>query len=374
MEHEDGWVFNSPVNVVELGLVDYFQVIKQPMDLTSIRKRLENNVYRLLEDFQVDVLLVFDNAMAYNAHGSVVYKMAEGEPISSNFQYLLYSQYLLNPIIHTGTDLRKKFMKDLTYLTDELEAQEESKRNDGNTCALCAGEKLLYEPPVFYCNGPNCASQRIRRNSYYFVTTNNQYHWCQPCHQELKEHTPVVMTDQTIRKSELTRKRHDEQGEEPWVECDKCHRWIHQICGLFNTRQNKHENSEYTCPNCTIKEREAENKTEPTSSTPSAEDLPRTKLSEYLETHVTIACETKFDELAREKSAVEGISLTEAKEAIGGGGAITIRQVTSMNRNIETRELMKVSERSERVLMKTSILAMNQIPRNGYRHNGFIHY
>ena len=34
----------------------------------------------------------------------------------------------------------------------------------------------------------------------------------------------------------------------------------------------------------------------------------------------------------------------------------------------------EVSERSERALMKTSILAMNQHPRNGYRHNGYIHY
>ena len=34
----------------------------------------------------------------------------------------------------------------------------------------------------------------------------------------------------------------------------------------------------------------------------------------------------------------------------------------------------KVSERSERALRKTRILAMNQHPRNGYRHNGYIHY
>ena len=36
--------------------------------------------------------------------------------------------------------------------------------------------------------------------------------------------------------------------------------------------------------------------------------------------------------------------------------------------------LTKVSVRSERALMKTSILAMNQHPRNCYRHNGYIHW
>ena len=35
--------------------------------------------------------------------------------------------------------------------------------------------------------------------------------------------------------------------------------------------------------------------------------------------------------------------------------------------------LFEVSERRERALMKTSILAMNQHPRNGYRHDGYIH-
>jgi len=39
-------------------------------------------------------------------------------------------------------------------------------------------------------------------------------------------------------------------------------------------------------------------------------------------------------------------------------------------------EAKEVSERSELALWKTSILAMNQHPRNGYRlHNGYcIHY
>jgi len=38
------------------------------------------------------------------------------------------------------------------------------------------------------------------------------------------------------------------------------------------------------------------------------------------------------------------------------------------------KEQEEVSERSERALRKTSILAMKQHPRNGYRHYGYIHY
>ena len=36
--HQHGWVFNTPVDPVELGLPDYFHVVKQPMDLGSIKK------------------------------------------------------------------------------------------------------------------------------------------------------------------------------------------------------------------------------------------------------------------------------------------------------------------------------------------------
>ena len=60
--HQHGWVFNSPVDPVELGLPDYFEVIKQPMDLGTIRKKLENGCYRSLEEFHGHVHVTFDNA------------------------------------------------------------------------------------------------------------------------------------------------------------------------------------------------------------------------------------------------------------------------------------------------------------------------
>lgn len=38
-----GWVFNSPVDPDALGLPDYFEIIKHPMDLGTIRKGLESS-------------------------------------------------------------------------------------------------------------------------------------------------------------------------------------------------------------------------------------------------------------------------------------------------------------------------------------------
>ena len=273
--HSHGWVFNAPVDPVELGLPDYFEVIEKPMDLSTVKKQLENGIYRTIQDVERDISLTFDNAMLYNPEGSVVWNMAN--------------------------ELKQKFVGDYARLVQTLKAEEEMKRRNGDACSLCGREKLLFEPPVFYCNGVNCRSKRIRRNAYFYVGGNNQYHWCQSCYDDLKETKPIQLAEVTLAKSELDKKKNNEVPEESWVQCDRCERWVHQICALFNTRQNKDQRSEFCCPRCSLEERQKENKPEPTSTTPMAEDLPRTKLSEILEQHVRGKLITKMSELAREK-------------------------------------------------------------------------
>lgn len=40
-----GYFFHEPVDPVRYGIDDYFDAIKEPMDLGTIRKKLNNNVY-----------------------------------------------------------------------------------------------------------------------------------------------------------------------------------------------------------------------------------------------------------------------------------------------------------------------------------------
>ena len=280
--HQHGWVFNTPVDPVELGLTDYFEVIKHPMDLGTIKKRLENGCYSSIEKFRVDVFLTFDNAMVYNPEGSVVHNMAH--------------------------EMKEKFKVDYGNLMRVLKAEEDERRKSGDACALCGQEKLLFEPPIFYCNGLKCSSQRIRRNSYYYVAGHNKYHWCHTCYGDLKDKQEIQMPLGTYRKADLVKKKNDEVREESWVHCDKCNRWIHQICGLFNTRQNKDQQSQYVCPRCTIKDRKVKGITEGTSSTPMAEDLQRTLLSEHLEKHVSVKTKDYFEKSVKEK-AEEDVSI-----------------------------------------------------------------
>ncbi|CAI9784393.1 unnamed protein product [Fraxinus pennsylvanica] len=77
MKHKHGWVFNKPVDTVALGLHDYFEIIKNPMDLGTVKAKLNQNAYKSPIEFAEDVRLTFRNAMTYNPKEQDVYMMAE---------------------------------------------------------------------------------------------------------------------------------------------------------------------------------------------------------------------------------------------------------------------------------------------------------
>jgi hypothetical protein len=76
MGHEDGWIFNEPVDAAHLGLSDYHSVIKKPMDLGTVKDKLDKKKYKSLSEFADDVMLTFNNAMTYNPQGNDVHQSA----------------------------------------------------------------------------------------------------------------------------------------------------------------------------------------------------------------------------------------------------------------------------------------------------------
>ncbi|KAL5564448.1 hypothetical protein UlMin_027612, partial [Ulmus minor] len=77
MKHKFGWVFNKPVDAKALGLHDYNIIVKHPMDLGTVRTRLDKTFYKSPMEFAEDVRLTFRNAMLYNPKGQDVHIMAE---------------------------------------------------------------------------------------------------------------------------------------------------------------------------------------------------------------------------------------------------------------------------------------------------------
>ncbi|XP_053247763.1 bromodomain testis-specific protein isoform X2 [Podarcis raffonei] len=70
------WPFYKPVDVTALGLEDYHDVIKHPMDLETIKKKMENCEYKDTQEFAADVRLMFMNCYRYNSPDHEVVAMA----------------------------------------------------------------------------------------------------------------------------------------------------------------------------------------------------------------------------------------------------------------------------------------------------------
>ena len=76
------WLFNHPVDPVLLKLPDYFEKIKNPMDLGTIHTKLVNQGYdqfsddQIFEEFKSDVNLTFNNAKKYNPKSSIAHSSA----------------------------------------------------------------------------------------------------------------------------------------------------------------------------------------------------------------------------------------------------------------------------------------------------------
>ncbi|XP_037609389.1 bromodomain-containing protein 3-like isoform X2 [Sebastes umbrosus] len=69
------WPFYKPVDAEALQLHDYHQIIKYPMDLSAVKKKLEGAQYQDAQGFAADVRLIFSNCYKYNPpHHEVVSK------------------------------------------------------------------------------------------------------------------------------------------------------------------------------------------------------------------------------------------------------------------------------------------------------------
>ncbi|KAF0699803.1 Aste57867_9644 [Aphanomyces stellatus] len=293
MEHKFGWVFSTPVDPVAYGIPTYFDVIKRPMDLGTIKKKLEGNFYKHIYPFAADVRLTFRNALTFNSEGEDVHTLAG--------------------------DMLRDFNGEMAKLEAEINVEEAKAREKEGACKLCGAESLVFEPAVLYCNGE--CNTKIRRNNYFFCSGDNKYHCCVQCYPNLPESIANSDGGAPYVKSELTRKKNDEIHEEPWVQCDTCNQWVHQICGLFS---DKEKSGEFQCPPCMLHDR----KTGVEKKVWTAKSLPRSKLSDFLERRVAKLLEEEItDEMMQSKD-------------VPPPDKLIIRQVSNIEKNLMVRDKM----------------------------------
>lgn len=213
VEHKSNrGVFNSPVDPIALEIPTYFDIVKEPMDLGTIRNKLQNHEYPDLKSFGKDVKLVFSNAMLFNPPRYAVHQAAK--------------------------KLDKAFHADFDKLLAEQQAQEDSEENhfcqvcEGDLCGLCGRGCLHFQEAVLRCSAP-CKARITRNSIYYRLGGDRGQHWCSRCYTGLPEQFLGVL-GQSIQRGDLEKRVHNQIFRERWVKCGHCHRRVHQICSLFH--------------------------------------------------------------------------------------------------------------------------------------------
>ncbi|KAI4347433.1 hypothetical protein L6164_008247 [Bauhinia variegata] len=193
-------------------------------------------------------------------------------------------------------------------------------------CQLCAVDhQLTFDPPPVYCTP--CGAGIKRNATYYTLGAGETQHClCVPCYDKAQGDT-VTVYGKAIPKARLEKKENDEETEEKSVRCDKCEAWQHQICALFNGRRK----AEYTCPNCSIQEKErGERDPLPQSSVLGAKDLPRTILSDHIEERLF----RRLKQEREERATLQGKSYDE----VPGAEDLVVRVVSSVDKKLEVKQ------------------------------------
>lgn len=75
---KDAGPFLVPVDPVKLAIPTYFDYVKNPMDLSTMEKKLQSDQYATVEDFVTDFKLIISNCLTFNGTEHKVSEMAKG--------------------------------------------------------------------------------------------------------------------------------------------------------------------------------------------------------------------------------------------------------------------------------------------------------
>ncbi|PIA16200.1 Bromodomain-domain-containing protein [Coemansia reversa NRRL 1564] len=73
-KHDSAWPFLKPVDPVALGVPTYFDIVKNPMDLSTIQRKISKKSYRSVADFVADIQLIVDDCFMFNPPDSPVHE------------------------------------------------------------------------------------------------------------------------------------------------------------------------------------------------------------------------------------------------------------------------------------------------------------
>ncbi|EFP09486.1 CRE-CBP-1 protein [Caenorhabditis remanei] len=248
---EDAFPFRAPVDTKLLNIPDYHEIIKKPMDLETIHKKLHSSQYQNAGQFCDDIWLMLDNAWLYNRKNSKVYKF--------------------------GIKLSELFVAEMDPVMKVM--------------GYCCAKKLAFTPLSLFCYG--AAMCTIAREQQYWVyeqsstqfnvTVTERYTYCQKCFDNLPPEGISLSENPNDRSNMAPKTAFVEQKNsvidyEPFERCKYCMRKWHRICALHD---KKVYSDGFICECC----RTAKKYPKPENKY-LASKLPHNKLSSFLEDRV----------------------------------------------------------------------------------------
>mmetsp|Transcript_28045 Transcript_28045/g.47150 ORF Transcript_28045/g.47150 Transcript_28045/m.47150 type:complete len:1859 (+) Transcript_28045:236-5812(+) len=268
--------FNQPVDPVALSLPTYFDIVHSPMDLGTVLGRLRGGYYRSVQSCFDDIELVFRNAMLFNESTHIVHKMAKD---------------LLDDFRNEVQQLEEKCLREY-----EKKMQHNCSLCCGSTCYLCGEKCKKFESASLNCQ--QCGQRIKKNGVFHVAVDGSvlwcqkcyislppliHHGSIPPSPEQGKQQkldddhlqtevvllsrddddddneaaetvdvqivdggngairasvAPVDTTDPSsttpLLKRNLLKRRADEELSEPWVECDSCGNWYHQICAFYS--------------------------------------------------------------------------------------------------------------------------------------------
>lgn len=290
----DAWAFQTPVDPDELHLPDYFKIVKRPMDLSTIRKKLcDECAYSNPQEFVDDMWLMFNNAWLFNKKTSKVYK--------------------------NTTKLSEIFAACIDPVMREM--------------GYCCGQQYSFSPQVLFCYG-NQMCCTIPRDAGYYLYNNtdvnrpnvncDKYTFCIKCFESVKAETIGIGDDPAqplfeVKKSLFVQMKNDHEEPEAFVDCTECGRKWHVICALHMDQTT----TKFVCETC-VRERGLVHFRRDARF--AAAKLMRTQLGDFLEQRVNSFLKAATDENPYYKSQA---------------GRVTIRILSAVDKVCEVKPMMK---------------------------------
>lgn len=118
-KHDFAGPFLKPVDHVALNIPDYPLIVKEPMDLSRVHKKLHTGMYSNPMQFAADVRKIWSNAILYNPKSSPIYEMTL---VMADFFEKLYKPVEENPFTDSHNEYLQRRVSKLDKKVEEIRA------------------------------------------------------------------------------------------------------------------------------------------------------------------------------------------------------------------------------------------------------------